>query len=94
MSDERDDELRRRVEMQVRRMKKQRRERNTLLAQTTYLGTLGLLFVIPVAGGTYLGLWLDEMQPDYSVVWTVTFMLLGLIVGILNVYIFIRTRGW
>ncbi len=31
------------------------RERPTLLAQTVYLGTLGLVFVLPVIVGAYLG---------------------------------------
>jgi len=88
----RDQQLRRRVELQAKRMKKAERERPTLLAQTTYIGTLGLLFIVPVAGGAYLGVWLDGMAEGYSVRWTVSLLLLGVIVGALNVYIFIRNQ--
>jgi ATP synthase protein I len=90
---DRNEQLRKKIEQQVKRMQKSEEERPTLLAQTAYLGTLGLLFIIPVAGGTYLGLWLDRMIKGYSVVWTITFMLLGIIVGAINVYLFIKTRS-
>ena len=53
------DELRKRVEQQAQRMKKAERERSTLMSQTIYIGTLGLVFVLPVVGGAYLGNWLD-----------------------------------
>jgi ATP synthase protein I len=87
------DKLRHRIELQVKRMKKSERDRPSLMAQTVYLGTLGLLFIAPVAGGTYLGLWLDERQSGYSVHWTILGMLLGIMVGAVNVYLFVRTRG-
>lgn len=71
-------------------MKKARQEQPTLLAQTAYLGTVGLLFVLPVVGGAYLGLWLDEKVDGYSTHWTLGLIFLGLIVGIINVYLFVR----
>ncbi|MCK5649645.1 MAG: AtpZ/AtpI family protein [Gammaproteobacteria bacterium] len=83
-------ELRKQVEKQANRMRKARQEQNTLLSQTIYLSTLGLLFIVPVIGGAYLGLWLDKMQEDYSVLWTASLLLLGLIIGVMNVYLFIR----
>ena len=49
------DDLQKEVERQVRRMKKAEQERPTLIAQTVYIGTLGLLIVLPVVGGAYLG---------------------------------------
>lgn len=84
------DDLRRQVERQARRMQKAARERPTLIGQTVYIGTLGLLLVLPVIAGAYLGLWLDSRAPGYSVVWTPGLILLGLIIGVLNVYLFIR----
>ena len=59
------DELRKQVERQARRMKKAERERPTLISQTIYIGTLGLLFVLPVIGGAYLGRWLDGLATSY-----------------------------
>ena len=84
------DDLSRQVERQARRMKKAERERPTLIGQTVYIGTLGLLFVLPVIGGAYLGYWLDNLAAGYSIRWTMCMILLGLIVGGLNVYLFIR----
>ena len=84
------DDLSRQVERQARRMKKAERERPTLIGQTVYIGTLGLLFVLPVIGGAYLGYWLDNLAAGYSIRWTMSLILLGVFVGGLNVYLFIR----
>jgi ATP synthase protein I len=84
------EELRRKVEQQARRMQKAERERPTLIGQTVYIGTLGLLFVLPVVGGAYLGQWLDGLVHGYSIRWTTSLILLGVMVGALNVYLFIR----
>ena len=87
-----DQQLRRQVERQARRMRQAEMDRPTLMAQTAYIGTLGLLFVLPVVVGAYLGDWLDSLLPGYSVAWTVSLMVLGVIVGAFNVYLFIRGR--
>jgi ATP synthase protein I len=84
------DELRKQVERQARRMEKAERDRPTLIGQTIYVGTLGLLFVLPVIGGAYLGQWLDSLATDYSTRWTISMILAGIFVGALNVYLFIR----
>jgi ATP synthase protein I len=84
------EELRRRVERQARRMKKAERERPNLIGQTVYAGTLGLLFVLPVIGGAYLGQWLDSLAAGYSIRWTLSLILVGVLVGAMNVYLFIR----
>jgi ATP synthase protein I len=84
------DELRKNVERQARRMKKAEEERPTLIGQTVFIGTLGLLFVLPVVGGAYLGQWLDNLAGGYSVRWTVSLIVLGVVVGAVNVYLFIR----
>jgi ATP synthase protein I len=86
------DDLRKQVEQQARRMKKAERERTTLIGQTAFIGTLGLLLVLPVIGGAYLGQWLDSLAAGYSIRWTVSLILLGVIVGALNVYLFIREQ--
>lgn len=71
-------------------MQKADRERPTLLGQTVYIGTLGLLFVLPVVGGAYLGRWLDSLVAGYSIRWTMSLILVGVFVGALNVYLLIR----
>ncbi|NVC94936.1 AtpZ/AtpI family protein [Vibrio natriegens] len=84
------DDLKKKTERQVDRMKKAERERHTLIGQTIYLGTLGLLLALPIVGGAYLGHWIDSMIEGYSVRWTISFILLGVIVGMVNVYLLIR----
>ena len=83
-------ELRKQVEQQARRMKQAEQDRPTLIGQTIYVGTLGILFVLPVIGGAYLGLWLDDMASGYSVRWTISLILLGVFIGMFNVYYFIK----
>ncbi|UYI49818.1 AtpZ/AtpI family protein [Vibrio parahaemolyticus] len=84
------DDLKKKTERQVDRMKKAERERHTLIGQTIYLGTLGLLLALPIVGGAYLGHWIDSMIEGYSVRWTISFILLGVIIGMVNVYLLIR----
>ena len=47
--------LRQSIEKKAQRMTQAEKDRPTLLAQTVFLGTLALLFVLPVVGGAYLG---------------------------------------
>ena len=84
--------LKKHIERQARRMKKAEFEQPTLIAQTVYIGTLGLLFVLPVIAGAYLGQWIDNQITGYSIRWTVSLILLGVFIGAINVYIFIRER--
>ena len=86
------DDLERKVERQARRIKQAEDDRPTLLSQTVYIGTLGLVFVLPLVGGAYLGRWLDSLAPGYSVRWTVSLILLGVMIGMINVYLLIRDR--
>jgi ATP synthase protein I len=65
-------------------------ERRTVLGQSVYLGTLGLLLVLPMVGGAYLGRWLDEMAEGYSLRWTLSFLFLGIVIGGINVYLFTK----
>lgn len=84
------DALRRRVEHDADRMDKAERERRTVLGHTVFIGALGVLFVLPVVAGAYLGRWLDGFSDGYSVRWTVGVILLGVVAGAVNVYFFIR----
>jgi ATP synthase protein I len=90
MGSERGQKLPERVARQARRMRQAEHDRPTLLAQTVYLGTLGLVFVLPVVLGAYLGRWLDERLADYSVGWTLSLIFLGLVIGAINVWLMIR----
>jgi len=83
-------QLRKAVEEQADRRRKAEKDRPTLLGQTVYLGTLGLMFVLPVIGGAYLGAWLDSMSTGFSTSWTISLILVGVFVGAMNVWLFIR----
>jgi ATP synthase protein I len=87
-----DDRLAQRVEQQAERMRRAERERRTVLAQTVYLGSLGLMFVLPVVAGAYLGHWLDEKLAGYSMRGTLSLMFLGIVIGAFNVYWLIRSH--
>ncbi len=84
------EELNQAVEQHVARIERAKRERSSVLAQTTYIGVLGLLFVLPVIGGAYLGRWLDSLLAGYSMRWTLSLIILGVAVGAANVYFFVR----
>ena len=91
MKDEIDAErLKATVQTQAVRIRKAEKERRTLLANTIYLGTLGLIFVLPVIAGAYLGNWLDSRLKGYSFSWTVTLIVLGVFIGAVDVYLFVR----
>ena len=84
------EQLRNKVTLQGKRIRKAERERLTLMSQTAFAGTLGLVFVLPVAAGAYLGHWLDTLASGYSVRWTVSMIILGVFVGAANVYLLIK----
>tara|TARA_R110002072_G_scaffold109053_2_gene236102 strand:+ start:3558 stop:3830 length:273 start_codon:yes stop_codon:yes gene_type:complete len=84
------DEVSKKVEQQVRRMKKAAHERPTLMSQTVFIGVLGLLLVLPIIAGAYIGHWVDQQITAYSSRWTVSLILVGLFIGIMNVYLYIR----
>lgn len=87
-----DDALAERVERQAALKQQHQRERQTLLAQTVFLGSLGLMFVLPVIGGAYLGHWLDGKIAGYSMRWTLSLITLGIAVGGFNVYWFVKSH--
>ncbi|HAT1847064.1 TPA: AtpZ/AtpI family protein [Legionella pneumophila] len=83
-------ELKQQVKRNVRKINKAKKGKSTLLAQTVYLGTLGFVFVLPIIAGAYLGVWLDEKIKGYSMSWTINLILLGVIIGAINVYLLIK----
>jgi ATP synthase protein I len=87
-----DGELHAKVEKQVRRMQQAERDRPSLLAQSVFMGTLAILFVLPVVVGAYVGNWLDDMAEGYSFRWTIGLLFAGLVVGVINVYMYVRER--
>lgn len=86
------DKLHGAIERQSARKSKFERTQKSFLAQTAYAGMLGLLFILPVVGGAYLGRWIDSSLKGYSLSWTVNLILIGIAIGAYNVYAFIRER--
>jgi ATP synthase protein I len=87
------DKLKKSVATDVEKIKKAKKEKLTLLAQTVYLGVLGFIFILPVIIGAYLGVWLDNKLARYfSISWTISLICLGVIFGAINVYLFIRNK--
>lgn len=82
--------LRQQVEKQITRIERADKERPTLVAQSAYIGILGLIFVLPVVGGAYLGRWLDGLVEGYSMRWTLSLIFVGVAIGAVNVYFFIK----
>lgn len=85
-------QLKLRLQAQLERINKAERERPIIWSQTIYLGTLGLVMVLPIIAGAYLGNWLDDLMTGYSMRWTLSLMLTGVVVGIFNVYFLLKEK--
>lgn len=88
-----DEEWRQGVARDAGRIEAARKAKRSLLVQTAYLGTLSVLFLVPLVGGAYLGRWLDGMNAGYTTRWTINLIVLGLALGVFNVWQFIK-RYW
>ena len=88
-----DQRWRRSILREVRRTLRAQRERQGLIGESLYLGTLGLVFVLPVVAATYIGLWIDQALPGYSVRGTLSGIVIGVAIGALNVYLIVRERS-
>jgi len=77
----------------LKRLDEKTRRPATWVGMLLYGGTLGLLFVVPLVAGAYLGRWLDILADGYSVRWTVSLIVLGIVVGGYNVVRFIQEHS-
>ncbi|SPJ16774.1 F0F1-ATPase subunit [Burkholderiales bacterium] len=77
----------------VQRLEQKARRPATWIGTMFYGGTLGLLFVVPIVAGAYLGRWLDTLIAGYSVRWTMSLIVLGIAVGAYNVYRFLKDKS-
>jgi ATP synthase protein I len=76
----------------VQRLEQKERRPATWIGIVFYGGTLGLLLVVPIVAGAYVGRWLDSLASGYSVRWTVSLIVIGIAVGTYNVVRFIKNR--
>jgi ATP synthase protein I len=82
--------LKNKIEYQAKRIQKADQERSSWLSQTVYIGTLGLVMVLPIIAGAYIGYWLDSLMTGYSSLWTLSLLLTGVVIGVFNVYFLIK----
>ena len=81
------------ISRDAQRLQEKVRRPATLIGIMFYGGTVGLLFVVPIVAGAYLGRWLDSLVAGYSVRWTMSLIVLGIAVGAYNAYRFLRGRS-
>jgi len=76
----------------IRRLKEKENRPATMVGILLYGGTLGILFVLPVVAGAYLGRWLDSLAEGYSARWTLSLIFAGIGLGAYNVIWFVRGK--
>jgi ATP synthase protein I len=82
--------LKKKIDNQVKRIKKAEHDRPNLLSQTVNLSTMVLVMLVPIIAGAYLGHWLDGIMEGYSMRWTLSLLLIGIVIGIFNVYFLMK----
>lgn len=82
--------LRGQVERDAERLRRHARERRSILIATRYLTALGLGIALPIVAGAYAGLWLDQHTHGFSFSWTVTLIILGVAVGVVDAWLLLR----
>ena len=83
-------QLKEQLQREVKRMEDAERKSPSVLAHTSVLGVLGLLIVVPVVAGAYLGQWVDRTWGDAAGRWTLALILTGVAVGAINVFLYLR----
>ncbi len=69
------------------------RQYRHLTLNAAQLGVYGWQMAVPVLLGVMLGLFLDKEVPIESVSWTLNFILIGFIIGILNANRWLTKEG-
>lgn len=86
------DKLIQQTRRDIARLDRKNRQPATWIGVLFNGGTLGLLFVVPIICGAYLGRWLDTLAEGYSTRWTLSLILLGVAVGGYNVFRFLQAK--
>ena len=86
-----DSEFRKQIEDSIRSYKTSTSRRREFWRHVSRVTVAGWLFVIPVVAGAYFGRYLDKnIFGDIS--WTITFIIIGIAVGIYNVWHIIHEK--
>ncbi len=72
------------IKEKIERLEK-KKKRNIWYA-LSYIGSISIIFLLPVVAGAYIGWWLDGRYRVGKISWTITGILLGIFIGIYNVY--------
>jgi ATP synthase protein I len=75
------------VEKSAKELMKARKEKAGFWHYASMIGVGGWLFVVPVVAGAYLGKFLDKKMRG-GISWTLTFIILGIVFGIYNIWYF------
>jgi len=84
--------LQQKVDEETQRLKHAAQHKHSLLIYSSYVGALGMVLVLPIVGGAYLGRWLDSFDTGFSISWTVSLIFVGVIVGAVNAYYLIKGK--
>lgn len=77
----------------IRRLERHEKNPATWVGIAFYGGIVGLLFIVPIVAGAYIGRWLDSLFVGYSVRWTVSLIILGIVIGTYNTIRFIKGKS-
>ena len=84
------DEFRQSVQRDNEMHQRGEKQKAGLYGLLMYGGTVGLLLVLPMVGGAYLGRWLDSLQETYQTRWTVSLIIVGVVAGVWNAIRYIQ----
>ena len=87
------DEFRESVQRDSEQQRKAELQKAGFFGLLVYGGTLGLLLVIPMVAGAYLGSWLDSLNAEFGTRWTVSLIIIGVVAGVWNVVWYIREHS-
>ncbi|MBN1218320.1 MAG: AtpZ/AtpI family protein [Anaerolineae bacterium] len=73
-----------------RRQRARREKRHPLWFGLGAMGMVGWSVGLPTLLGVLLGLWLDAHWPHASISWTLTFLMVGLAIGCLGAWQWVR----
>lgn len=79
------------VQKSARDLIEARKQKGKFWHYAQILGVGGWLLAIPIVGGAYLGRYLDKKIGAAGTSWTITFIIIGIVVGFYNIwYTFIK----
>ncbi len=82
--------LRKEIHTAVKKRNRHKQQGKSILAQSVFLGTIGGIIVIPIVAGAYIGLWLDRHMEGFSFSWTLTLIVIGVVIGTFNAIYFVK----